>query len=290
MSSRGRNSGNSMTRPFQATLKDVREFWNQRPCNIRHSVKPTGTREYFDEVEQRKYLVEPHIPEFAQFSRWKGKKVLELGCGIGTDSINFARKGAHLTAVDLSERSLEICRQRFDVYGLQSNFYCGNIEDLSSFLPLQHFDLIYSFGVIHHTPSPENVLAGIRKFCSSETELRVMLYSKWSWKVLWILLTYGHGAMWKLQELVRTYSEAQTGCPVTYFYSFREIEKLFKGFEIQSIRKDHVFPYVIEKYVKYQYERPWYFRGMPRQVFQWLEHELGWHTLVVAKTRNEGST
>jgi len=50
-----------------------------------------------------------------------------------------------------------------------------------------------------------------------------MLYSKWSWKVLWILLTYGHGAIWRLQDLVRTYSEAQSGCPVTYYYSFREI-------------------------------------------------------------------
>lgn len=275
----------SMTQLFQATLEDVREFWNRRPCNIRHSVKPAGTRKYFDEVEHRKYLVEPHIPEFAQFSRWKGKKVLELGCGIGTDSINFARKDAQLTAVDLSERSLEICRRRFDVFGLQASFYCGNIEDLSSFLPPQHFDLIYSFGVIHHTPNPENVLAGIRGFCSSETEVRVMLYSKWSWKVLWILLTYGHGAIWKLQDLVRTYSEAQTGCPVTYYYSFREIEKLFKGFQIQAIQKEHIFPYIIEKYVKYEYEREWYFRALPRPVFRWLERQLGWHTLVVAKQR-----
>ena len=271
--------------PFQATLEDVREFWNRRPCNIRHSVRPPGTREYFDEIERRKYLVEPHIPEFAQFSRWEGKKVLELGCGIGTDSVNFARKGVHLTAVDLSERSLEICRQRFEVYGLQANFCCGNIEDLNSFLPLQHFDLIYSFGVIHHTPNPENVLAGIRKFCSSETEVRVMLYSKWSWKVLWILLTYGHGAVWKLHDLVRTYSEAQTGCPVTYYYSFREIAELFKGFEIQSIRKEHIFPYVIEKYIQYEYQRLWYFRALPPPVFRWLEHQLGWHTLVIAKAR-----
>lgn len=60
-------------------------------------------------------------------------------------------------------------------------------------------------------------------------------------------------AMWKLQDLVRTYSEAQTGCPVTYYYSFREIEKLFEGFQIQSIRKGHIFPYVIEKYIQYQY-------------------------------------
>ena len=68
--------------------------------------KPVGSREYFDEVEARKYLVEPHIPGFADFERWRGKRVLEVGCGIGTDSINFARAGAELTAVDLSPESL----------------------------------------------------------------------------------------------------------------------------------------------------------------------------------------
>ena len=279
-----------MTHLGQPTLAHVREFWDRRPCNIKHSAKPAGTQEYFEEVERRKYLVEPHIPEFAQFLRWKGKRVLELGCGIGTDSVNFARNGAYLTAVDLSERSLGICRQRFQVYDLRADFYCGNIEDLSSFLPAQRFDLIYSFGVIHHTPNPEAVLEGIQKFCSTDTEVRVMLYSKWSWKVLWILMTYGHGAIWKLQELVRTYSEAQSGCPVTYYYSFREIAQLFKGFEIQSIRKEHIFPYIIEKYVQYEYKRAWYFRALPGPVFHWLEHQLGWHTMVVAKVRNGSLT
>ena len=71
------------------TLDIVEVFWNARPCNW-HSPKPVGTREYFDEVEQRKHFVEPHIPEFAQFDYWAGKRVLEAGCGIGTAAANFA--------------------------------------------------------------------------------------------------------------------------------------------------------------------------------------------------------
>src|ERR1041384_7593034 len=102
---------------MQETLEAVRNYWNARPCNIHHSAKRPGTRAYFDEVEARKYYVEPHIPAFADFPRWSGKKVLEIGCGIGTDTINFARHGALVTAVDLTENSLVLARQRARVCG-----------------------------------------------------------------------------------------------------------------------------------------------------------------------------
>ena len=92
----------------QVEVERVRDFWDSRPCNIRHSPKEVGTREYFDDVETRKYFVEPHIPLFAEFERWRGKRVLEIGCGIGTDTIGFARHGAFVTAVELSKNSMEI--------------------------------------------------------------------------------------------------------------------------------------------------------------------------------------
>ena len=88
-------------------IEEVKAFWNRRPCNVRHSQFEVGTKEYFDAVENRRYFVEPHIRTLAQFERWRDKKVLEIGCGIGSDSINFARAGADLTVIDLSEKSLE---------------------------------------------------------------------------------------------------------------------------------------------------------------------------------------
>jgi SAM-dependent methyltransferase len=266
-------------------IEQVREYWDNRPCNIRHSSKCVGTCEYFGEVEARKYFVEPHIPGFAQFERWKGKKVLEIGCGIGTDSINFARSGADLTAIELSEKSLEICKSRFEIYGLQARFYSGNAEELSSFVPVESYDLIYSFGVIHHTPCPERLVEEIIRYCKQDTEIRIMLYSKWSWKVFWIILKYGKGAFWRADELIRTYSEAQTGCPVTHYFSYKEIRQLMKDFEIVEMHKTHIFPYKIDKYINYEYELVWYFRWMPNSLFRWLEHRFGWHTLIVAKNK-----
>src|SRR5271170_7067170 len=131
-------------------LTDVQNYWNARPCNIRHSTKPPGTAEYFNEVEQRKYRVEPHIPGFAEFERWKGKRVLEIGCGIGTDTLSFARGGAQVTAIDLTEKSLAVARQRAEVFGVgdRVRFIQANAERLSESVPVEPYDLIYSFGVI----------------------------------------------------------------------------------------------------------------------------------------------
>jgi ubiquinone/menaquinone biosynthesis C-methylase UbiE len=265
----------------------VRDYWNARPCNIRHSTVPIGTKEYFDQVEARKYFVESHIPGFAEFPRWQGKRVLEIGCGIGTDTINFARAGAHVTTVDLSDKSMELARQRAAVFGVEDRIrFCpGNAEQLSSFLPVEPYDLIYSFGVIHHTPHPDAVLDQLRAYTRPGTTLKIMVYHRRSYKVAWIVLTEGHGRFWKLDELVARNSEAQTGCPVTYSYSRREGRELLErhGFRATETRVDHIFPYRIPNYVKYEYVREWYFRWMPQPLFHGLERRFGWHLLLSAQ-------
>ena len=269
------------------SITDVRRYWDDRPCNIRHSPKPVGSREYFDEVEARKYFVEPHIPAFAEFERWKGKRVLEVGCGIGTDSINFARAGAELTAVDLSAESLRIARQRADVMGVQDRieFVQANAEELTSAVSGKQYDLIYSFGVIHHTPKPERALAEMRTLAAPGGTLKVMVYHRHSWKVLWILLGEGRGRFWDADALIAKYSEAQTGCPVTYSYSRREGRELVerKGFRVQEVSVDHVFRYRVRDYVEYRYVREPYFRWMPEPLFRAFERQFGWHLLVTAE-------
>jgi ubiquinone/menaquinone biosynthesis C-methylase UbiE len=267
----------------------VSDYWNSRPCNIRHSPQPVGSREYFDEVEARKYFVEPHIPAFAEFERWKGKKVLEIGCGIGTDTINFAWHGAEVTAVDLTETSLDLARRRARVFGLEDRvrFIQANAENLSKSVPVERYDLVYSFGVIHHTPDPERVLEEIRKYVTPESTVKIMVYNRWSWKVLCILLGYGKGQFWKLNRLIADYSEAEIGCPVTYSYSRASGRRLLEkhGFRVTGVMVDHIFPYSIPEYVEYQYKMVWYFRWIPRPLFRALERAFGWHLCLTAQPK-----
>jgi ubiquinone/menaquinone biosynthesis C-methylase UbiE len=232
--------------PFRdVEISRVRDYWNARPCNIRHSTAPIGTREYFDQVEARKYFVEYHIPAFADFHRWRGKKVLEIGCGIGTDTINFARAGAQVTTVDLSDKSMDLAPQRAVVFGLEDRirFCAGNAEQLRSCVPVEPYDLIYYFGVIHNTPHPGAVLAQLRQCARPGTVIKVMIYHRRSYKVGWILLAEGKGQFWKLPEFVAKNSEAQTGCPVTYTYTRSEGRRLLEehGFRVRDVEVEHIF-------------------------------------------------
>ena len=249
----------------------VTSYWNRRPCNVRHSTREVGTREYFDEVEARKYFVEPHIPSFAQFERWTGRAVLEIGCGLGTDAVNFARAGARYTGVDVSDVSLALARKRFEVFGLSGELHCGNAEALAETLPPATFDLVYSFGVIHHTPEPRAVIRTARRLIRPDGELRIMLYARHSWKALMIEEGFDQ-------------PEAQSGCPIALTYTPGDVEALLDGaFEVTDMRQAHIFPYVVEQYLRYEYERQPWFKAMPPDLFAALERRLGWHLLIVAR-------
>lgn len=251
---------------------EVKDYWNRQPCNLKHSNAPVGTIEYFNEVETRKYFVEPHIPGFAEFSKWNGKRVLEIGCGIGTDAVNFARGGAEYTGIELSEESLKITRDRFAVFGLQGTFIEGNIENLDLSILGDNFDLIYSFGVLHHTPNLKKALKQIHALCNKETIFKVMVYAKNSWKQ-------------KMIDAGLDQPEAQYGCPIANSYEHSEIAEIFKnsGFLIENKSQDHIFPYVVPEYKKYNYVKEKWFEVMPDEVFKVIEKAFGWHMLIDAR-------
>lgn len=275
------------------SIDTVRAYWNKQPCNIKHSLKTVGSKEYFEDVKARKYFVEPHLPLFADFPAMQGKKVLEIGCGIGTTTMSFVQHGAIVTAVDLSENSLELARRRAEVYGVQDKvtFYQANAEELSSSIPADKYDLIFSFGVIHHTPHPDRVLAQLSAFLKPGGKIKLMVYHRYSWKVLGIILKYGKGRFHQAKQMIARYSEAQTGCPVTYTYTKAEMTHLLSqhGFVVEDMQIQHIFPYRINDYTQHRYVKNGYFRYMPAALFSFLERHFGWHLCVTAKKKQDNA-
>ena len=109
-----------------------------------------------------------------------------------------------------------------------------------------------------------------------------MVYHRYSWKVLWVLLRSGKGQFWKTSALVAKHSEAQTGCPVTYTYTDATVRELLAGFAVGEIRKAHIFTWDIDAYKRYEYRKASEWANVSGRELAELERELGWHLLVKA--------
>lgn len=252
-------------------LTRMNEFWNESPSQLVRSKKPVGTKEFFAEIEWRRYFLETHIKPFAQFEQYKGKKVLEVGCGMGTDSMQFARAGANVTAVDYSDESLRLAKIRTEQEGHKIQFLHANAEHLSDYLPVQKFDLIYSFGVLHHTPSPVLAYKQITKYMDKNTVLKLMVYHSFSLKTLGVMLRHG---FWNWREKVRFYSEHKDGSPITYVYTKKEITDLLDRCGLRVTKID----------VRYLWMR-WYLKWIPRPILTWIDHTFGWNICLEAKLK-----
>src|SRR5574341_386911 len=139
------------------TIKEVREFWNANPCNSTLS-QEEDRRQYFEEITRKRYGGRDwHIPTTARFELYAGKDVLEIGCGIGTDGFEFAKRGARYVGIDLTANSVAIAKERFDLFKVKGTLKVVNAEEG---LPFENesFDHIYSFGVIHYSPRSEAIV------------------------------------------------------------------------------------------------------------------------------------
>ena len=249
----------------------IKKYWNNQPCNIRHGTSELGTQEYFNQVSARRYRVEPHIAEFAGFHLWQGKRVLEIGCGIGSDAEEFAKHGAEYVGIDYSDQSVSIARQRFDVFGLEGEFYNIDASDAEAMNRLGKFDLVYSYGVIHHFPAISTIIDNARSVLNTGGEFRFMVYARNSWKQAMIYKGLDQ-------------YEAQAGCPYAKSFSKEEIPGLLgKGWQLERVRQDHCFMYNVESYKAGRYElEPW-FAAMPEAMREAVREYRGWHLLVKAK-------
>ncbi len=151
-------------------------FWTENQPGFRFTGHPTGSPEFFAEIERHRYALEPAIPEIVDFSRWRERDVLEAGCGIATDGINFARAGANYVGVDFSPAALELAQRRFEIEGRSGRFVAGSVTDLP--MPDASFDLVYSCGVIHHVPDTQQAIREFHRVLRPGGVALVMVYHR----------------------------------------------------------------------------------------------------------------
>ena len=163
-----------------ANLKErVRAFWQANPCGMKFAEAEPGTRRFYELVEAHRYASEWHIPIAADFVSASGSKVLEIGCGLGTDGAQFAKAGADYTGVDLTEAAVELARKRFELFDLSGQFQTADAEDLD--FADESFDLVYSHGVLHHTPDPTKAVNEVHRVLRPGGRAMVMLYHRGSY-------------------------------------------------------------------------------------------------------------
>jgi ubiquinone/menaquinone biosynthesis C-methylase UbiE len=172
-----------------ALKRRVRAFWDSSPNQLKIGRSPAGTEPFFREIDTHRYTWEWHLRETVRFRDYAGQRVMELGCGLGSDGASFAAAGARYVGVDLSLVSLGIAARR---PALRGRLVCGDGERL----PFRDgaFDAVYSYGVIHHTPQTESVVDEFFRVLVAGGRAVVMIYHKTSyWWLrcrLWSLVFY----------------------------------------------------------------------------------------------------
>jgi ubiquinone/menaquinone biosynthesis C-methylase UbiE len=154
----------------------VRAFWQEHPCGTKFADAEPGSRRFYELVEEHRYKKEWHIPAAARFAHSKNLRVLEVGCGLGTDGARFAKAGANYTGIDLTQAAVDLAKQRFDLFQLPGTFGIADAERLD--FPDNSFDLVYSHGVLHHTPDTAAAVREIHRVLRPGGQAMVMLYHR----------------------------------------------------------------------------------------------------------------
>lgn len=211
--------------------KEVKSYWEEEACGTSPDlIKNTNiyTKAWFEEVENYRYSVEPFIHSIAQFSRHGGKKVLEIGVGAGSDHLNWARSGADLFGVDLTEKGIETTKKRLKLYDLNSNLQRIDAENLP--FKDNYFDIVYSWGVIHHSEDTEQVIKEISRILKPGGKFLGMIYHRRSLHAfyLWIKNALLKCKPWRsFNYVIYHYNESIA----SKAYTFKETKSLFSEFK-----------------------------------------------------------
>ncbi|MHB8656954.1 MAG: class I SAM-dependent methyltransferase [Solirubrobacteraceae bacterium] len=230
--------------------REIREAaqrqWGHDPAGaIVVGGEPLGTPESFREVERHRYAEQPWMHDTFGYERFAGQRVLEIGVGLGTDHLQFARAGAVTTGVDLTPRCIELTRRRFEQEGLESVLRVMDAEQLE--FADSSFDAVYSFGVLHHVPSAERAFSEVRRVLRPGGVFLGALYNRYSLFVATRMAIRAVRGEWRKESvedrLSRVEHSTASTAPKPYvrLFTVRELRDALRvaGFHQVEIVKRH---------------------------------------------------
>jgi SAM-dependent methyltransferase len=248
--------------------RHVRAYWNERIHDLEMTSQPVGSRAFFDELDNYRFDKLAYLPRVIDFDGFRGQRLLEIGCGIGTDLARFARGGARVVGLDLSETAVALAQKNLAAHGLCGTLMIGD----GSTLPFADasLDVVYAHGVLQYAPDPRKIVEEAQRVLKPGGTAIFMVYNRVSW--LW--------AMSKVTKVDLEHDDA----PVLRLYSIPEFRALLRGFAKTTIVPER-FP------VKSRLHKGWKatlfngvfvgaFNAIPRP----LVRRLGWHLMAICRT------
>lgn len=221
-------------------INSIKDYWNVQPPHKNSEEKVKYSLDWYREISEHRYKVVPYMREFVGFEKYAGKRVLEIGCGAGSDLSEFARHGAEVVGLDVTDTAIEMTRKRFEVEGLAGTFVKYDGESLPE--EIGKFDAVYSWGVLHHTPMMDDIIAGAYAKLNKGGELIMMLYNRLSilyyFSILY-LKKYKQFPRLSRQDVLSRFSEFREGCPYTRVYSESEIREILWYFSKVDVKVDY---------------------------------------------------
>ena len=230
-----------MNTTTQELKQDVKQYWNKQSCGTDVAISEKFSRAYFEEIEAHRYQVEEEIMPFAQFPRWHGKKVLEVGVGAGTDFLQWVRSGAKASGMDLTEEGIAHVQHRLDTYQLQcEDLRVGDAENIP--YDDNAFDLVYSWGVIHHSPNTLNALRELVRVAKPGGRIKFMVYNRRSPYVVYKYIRWGLMTGKPFKSIKSIMAEHQES-PGTKAYSIPEMKNILRDYPVKVTQIDAPLTY-----------------------------------------------
>jgi SAM-dependent methyltransferase len=250
------------------TTADVREYWNRHIHDLEITTHPVGSPGFFADLDQYHFEKLHHLPKLIDFDGYRGRRVLDVGCGAGTDLVRFARGGAVATGVDVSPSAIALARENFRLQGLAADLREADAEHLP--FPDGSFDLVYAHGVVQYAANGQAVVNECRRVLAPGGEAIFQVYNRVSWL----------NALSKAMKVPLEHEDA----PVLRKYSAAEFRALLAGFREVRIVEER-FP------VKSRLHRGWkgllfntFFVGTFNALPRSLVRRFGWHLLAFCRT------